>query len=75
MEQSSEITPEQLKESEKQMLRLREEIDKAKTDGELVSAHAAFDLAERSHRQLCERQADQLRQIYMQSFYKRMRSN
>ncbi len=74
-QQGSEITPDQIKESEKQMVRLRDELDKAKSETELESAVAAFDLAQRSHRQLCATQAQQLQQIYMRNFIQRMRTS
>ena len=74
-QQGSEITPDQIKDSEAQMVRLRGELDKAKTDNEVTCAYAALELADRSHRQLCAQQAAQLQQIYMQAFLQRMRSN
>ena len=74
-EQGSQITAEQIKDSEKQMLRLRDEIDKAHGETEIACAVAAFDLAERSHRQLCAQQVEQLQQIHMRRFIQRMRSN
>ena len=73
--QGSQITADQIKDSEAQMLRLRDEIDNAHGENEIACAVAAFNLAEWSHRELCAQQAQQLQQIYMRQFIQRMRTS